>query len=218
MFILHNSDGVSQASKVSGNRALGTGTSKFDLTLFISQTERGLEGLMEYSTDLFDAPTIERLCRHYGTLLEAIARDPDQPLSGLAPLTDAERQQLGRIRHQVKGRGKAVLAAHDAAAPRGDAVAPRTPTEQLVMSVFRGVLGRADFGVGDSFFDLGGHSLTAARLMAQLRAACGVDLALRILFEHPSVAALAEAIDALAWSAQGKTQTGGPREREEIEL
>jgi len=218
MFILHNSDGVSQASKVSGNRALETGTSKFDLTLFISQTERGLEGLMEYSTDLFDAPTIERLCRHYGTLLEAIARDPDQPLSGLAPLTDAERQQLGRIRHQVKGRGKAVLAAHDAAAPRGDAVAPRTPTEQLVMSVFRGVLGRADFGVGDSFFDLGGHSLTAARLMAQLRAVCGVDLALRILFEHPSVAALAEAIDALAWSAQGKTQTGGPREREEIEL
>src|SRR5438128_457109 len=80
MFILHNSDGVSQASKVSGNRALETGTSKFDLTLFISQTERGLEGLMEYSTDLFDAPTIERLCRHYGTLLEAIARDPDQPL------------------------------------------------------------------------------------------------------------------------------------------
>ncbi len=218
MFILHNSDGVSQASKVSGNRALETGTSKFDLTLFISQTERGLEGLIEYSTDLFDASTIQRLCRYYGTLLEAIARNPDKPISELAPLTDAERQQLGRIRHPVKVRAKAVPAVGEAAAPRVDAVAPRTPTEQLVMSVFRGVLGRADFGVGDSFFDLGGHSLTAARLMAQLRAASGADLALRILFEHPSVAALAEAIDALTWSAQGKMQTGGAREREEIEL
>ncbi len=218
MFILHNSDGVSQASKVSGNRTLETGTSKFDLTLFISQTERGLEGLIEYSTDLFDASTIQRLCRYYGTLLEAIARNPDKPISELAPLTDAERQQLGRIRHPVKVRAKAVPAVGEAAAPRVDAVAPRTPTEQLVMSVFRGVLGRADFGVGDSFFDLGGHSLTAARLMAQLRAASGADLALRILFEHPSVAALAEAIDALTWSAQGKMQTGGAREREEIEL
>jgi len=55
--------------------------------------------------------------------------------------------------------------------------------------------------------------------MTQLRAASGVDLALRILFEHPSVAALAEAIDALRWSAESKTPTGGDaREREEIEL
>src|SRR6184192_4122400 len=112
MFILHNSEGVSQASKVSGNRALETGTSKFDLTLFISQTEHGLEGLMEYSTDLFEAETIQRLCRHYGALLEVIARDPDAPLSGLEPLSDAEREQLGRGRahNQVKGRGKALPA------------------------------------------------------------------------------------------------------------
>jgi acyl carrier protein len=219
MFILHNSEGLSEASKVSGNRALETGTSKFDLTLFVSQTERGLEGLIEYSTDLFDAQTIQRLCRHYGTLLDAIGRDPDRPISELLPLTDAERQQLGRIRHEGKVRGK-TLADRQGAAPRGEALHPRTPTEQLVMDAFRGVLGRADFGVGDSFFDLGGHSLMAARLMTQLRAASGVDLALRILFEHPSVAALAEAIDALRWSAESKTPPGGrdAREREEIEL
>jgi len=106
-----------------------------------------------------------------------------------------------------------------AAAPRAGAVAPRTGTEEMVMGLFRGVVGRTDFGVFDSFFDLGGHSLMAARLMSQLRAAAGVDLPLRSLFERPTVAALAEAVDALSWSARGRTSgVGGAREREEIAL
>ena len=106
------------------------------------------------------------------------------------------------------------------AAPRQDAVggAPRTPTEQMVMGVFAGVLERADFGVGESFFDLGGHSLMAARLMSQLRAVSGVDLPLRVLFEHPSVAALAAAIEALSWSAGRQAPAADTREREVVEL
>src|SRR5207302_2842963 len=59
MFVLHNPEGVSQVSNLAAQEVLGTGTSKFDLTLFFSETERGLEGLVEYSTDLFDAPTIQ---------------------------------------------------------------------------------------------------------------------------------------------------------------
>jgi len=104
------------------------------------------------------------------------------------------------------------------AAARVAAVAPRTPTEEMVMGVFSGVLERADFGVGDSFFDLGGHSLMAARLMSQLRAASGVDLPLRSLFECPSVAQLADAIDAVMWSSRRKTPIEVARQREEIEL
>jgi len=105
-----------------------------------------------------------------------------------------------------------------AGAPRVDQAAARSPTEELVMGVFRHVLERADFGVGDSFFDLGGHSLMAARLMSQLRAASGVDLPLRVLFERPTVAALAQAVDALVWAARRLTPTGGFAKREEIEL
>ena len=97
-----------------------------------------------------------------------------------------------------------------------DAVAPRTPTEATLMAVFGEVLGRDGFGVFDSFFDLGGDSLMAARLVLRLRDASGCDVPLRTLFERPSIAALAEAIDALEWVTAGEEAPAG--ERVEVEL
>jgi amino acid adenylation domain-containing protein len=94
MFILHNSEGVSQVSKVSGNRELETGTSKFDLTLILSENEKGLDGLIEYSTDLFEPGTIRRLAGYYSRLLEAGVANPEQSISELPMLPDAERRQL----------------------------------------------------------------------------------------------------------------------------
>jgi hypothetical protein len=101
---------------------------------------------------------------------------------------------------------------------RAGAVAPRSATEEMVMGLFRSALERADFGVLDSFFDLGGHSLMAARLMSRLRAASGIDLPLRNLFERPTVAGMADAVDALSWSAKSKAPTGAAGDRVEIEL
>jgi amino acid adenylation domain-containing protein len=94
MFILHSPDGVSQVSRVSGNRDLETGTSKFDLTLFVSETKDGLEGLVEYSTDLFEPETIRLLCRSYGMVLEDVARDSNQRISSLGMIAEADRQEL----------------------------------------------------------------------------------------------------------------------------
>ncbi len=94
MFVLLDSDGSSQASKVFDHRELETGTSKFDLTLLTSVTPNGLEGMFEYSTDLFEAETIRRLCRHFGVLLEAIAQNPDQAIGRLQLLEEADRRQV----------------------------------------------------------------------------------------------------------------------------
>jgi len=105
-----------------------------------------------------------------------------------------------------------------ATAPSGGVVAPRTPTEAMVMSAFRDVLPRTTFDVFDNFFDLGGHSLMAARLMAKLRTTSGLDLPLRHLFERPTVAGLAEAIDALAWAASSRRAPERAANRVEIEL
>jgi amino acid adenylation domain-containing protein/FkbM family methyltransferase len=94
MFIVHNSEGVSRVSQVSGNHELETGTSKFDLTMILSENEKGLDGLIEYSTDLFEAATIRRLAGYYSRLLEAGAANPEQSISELPMLPEAERLRL----------------------------------------------------------------------------------------------------------------------------
>jgi amino acid adenylation domain-containing protein len=69
-------------------------TSKFDLTLSLRDAADGLSGCLEYSSDLFDRGTIERMAGHFQTLLEGIAADPQRRLSQLPLLTEPERQQL----------------------------------------------------------------------------------------------------------------------------
>ncbi|MFC5743592.1 non-ribosomal peptide synthetase [Dyella tabacisoli] len=69
-------------------------TSKFDLTLTLAKGRDGLEGCFEYSTELFDARTIERMAGHFSRLLQAIAAEPERPVGELAMLDEAERHQL----------------------------------------------------------------------------------------------------------------------------
>jgi len=60
------------------------GAAKFDLTLFVSEGGDELQGLLEYNTDLFDEPTIDRLLEQYRTVLDAMAAGPDRRLSSLS--------------------------------------------------------------------------------------------------------------------------------------
>ncbi|MGH8262666.1 MAG: phosphopantetheine-binding protein, partial [Steroidobacteraceae bacterium] len=66
-------------------------------------------------------------------------------------------------------------------------------------------------------FDLGGHSLLAIRIASRVRSEFEVDLALRNLFEHPTLAGLAEVIDELCWLAQPRAPSARTG-REEITL
>ncbi|MCC3482362.1 MAG: amino acid adenylation domain-containing protein [Microcoleus sp. PH2017_12_PCY_D_A] len=67
---------------------------KFDLTLFLKPTSEGLEGSWSYSTDLFDAETIERMNEHFQILLAGIVADAQQPISALLLLPDKEKNLL----------------------------------------------------------------------------------------------------------------------------
>ncbi|HYK04977.1 MAG TPA: amino acid adenylation domain-containing protein [Thermoanaerobaculia bacterium] len=67
---------------------------KVDLTLSLTETEDGLEGVLEYSTDLFERATIQRLLAHYTRLLEAIVADPEERVSCYELLSDEEREQI----------------------------------------------------------------------------------------------------------------------------
>ncbi|PMB15529.1 non-ribosomal peptide synthetase [Fischerella thermalis] len=70
------------------------GTSKFDLTLFMEDSEQGLVATCEYNTDLFNADTITRMLEHFQTLLSSIVSNPEQRISDLQLLTPSEVRQL----------------------------------------------------------------------------------------------------------------------------
>lgn len=70
------------------------GTAKFDLTLFLTESDQGLAGTLEYSTDLFDSETAEHIVGHFCTLLEAAAANPNRRVNELPLLTEDERHQL----------------------------------------------------------------------------------------------------------------------------
>jgi hypothetical protein len=95
------------------------------------------------------------------------------------------------------------LPAPDLAAGAGPYQAPRTETEAELAAIVGAVLHLPRVSVDADFFAIGGHSLLATQVMSRIRARFGVDVPVRALFESPTVAGIARAIDALVAAAHG---------------
>ena len=90
------------------------------------------------------------------------------------------------------------------ASPQQDAeeyVAPRTATEEALVAVWSEVLGRGTIGANENFFNAGGHSLLAAKVVSRIRDTLGIEIPLRAVFELPTIAQLAEHVE-----SAGKTE------------
>ncbi len=74
-----------------------TGTAKFDLSFVCYEESGTLRGGAEYATDLFDRSTVEQMVKHFVTLLDAVTRQPQTPLSQFDLLDDDERRLLTRV-------------------------------------------------------------------------------------------------------------------------
>lgn len=101
--------------------------------------------------------------------LRALLREADAPAAAAAPAFDRPPEA-------------------------GDFVAPEGPVEERLAALWRDLLGVARVGAEDSFFDLGGHSLVAVRLFAAVKRAFGADFPISVLFEAPTLRALARLI------------------------
>lgn len=95
-------------------------------------------------------------------------------------------------------------------------VAPRTLEEQRIAQIWCDLLGVSRVGTADSFFDLGGGSLTAVQMVARVKNELGVALNLRRVFERPTVAAIARLVNARGGGAIA--ESGGGRSLTAAEL
>ncbi|MDC0671968.1 non-ribosomal peptide synthetase [Nannocystis radixulma] len=86
-----------------------------------------------------------------------------------------------------------------ASGPSAEFIPPRTPTEEMIAGIFAEVLGRPPrLGVHDNFFDLGGNSLAATRIVARVDRQCSVRIPLSGFFQGPTIAEFAAAVDSVA--------------------
>ena len=96
MFVLQNAPMQAQELPQVGVAPVEahSGTSKFDLTLFMLEEGERLSGALEYNTDLFDRATMERMVSHFQRLLEAVTVDPAQSVAAIPLLSDVERRRI----------------------------------------------------------------------------------------------------------------------------
>ena len=115
--------------------------------------------------------------------------------AAFVPLTELPLTPSGKV-------DRLALAGHDVDLSGGAAyVEPRTPLERDLADIWIAVLGVARVGIDDNFFELGGHSLLATRVAVRIRRSLGVDVALRTLFEAPTIGQLARRIASDAGAA-----------------
>ncbi|MGY4629786.1 amino acid adenylation domain-containing protein [Bradyrhizobium sp. USDA 4486] len=125
MFILQNAS--IEAARFPGlsmrRIEIDPNVARFDITLELVEADGRFTGFFEYATDLFDAETIEDMVRQFKTLLKAAIANPEQQISRLPLLTEAERRQL-----LLQGRGVQInFGKRGNLGERFDAQAKKTP-------------------------------------------------------------------------------------------
>jgi thioester reductase-like protein len=167
----------------------GLDTSEFDLVLHYWETEGRIDGGIRGSVDLFDPESVDRFTTDLERLFTAVVDAPDVPVAELGFLgAPAERAPAGEPTATAVVPGEAAGTAVD-----GDAAL--TATERVIAAVWCEVLGLREVDPDEDFFEAGGHSLRAVRVLLRLRERLGVDLPVQVFFEAPTVTALAAVFD-----------------------
>jgi amino acid adenylation domain-containing protein len=144
-----------------------------------------------------DQPGDRRLVAYYvaagevaGSELRAFLRQrlPEYMVPGVfVPLPAMPLSPNGKVDRKA-------LPAPDRAALEVACVSPRDTTELILWNVWREILGSSEFGVTDSFFDLGGHSVDVIRLIGRVQQSFGMQLPMKSVMTNPTVETLAAAL------------------------
>jgi thioesterase domain-containing protein len=175
-------------------------TSIFDLSMtLIEDVDRKCWAQVEYNTNLFIPERIRRLLSDYISVLEGVVSDlnthilslplpglPAEPLNFMAEGKGKEK----RRENGTKEKQKAPAAASIRSAPELP-TQPFDRDQELLVEIWKDVLGLAEVGIRDSFFDVGGHSLLAVRLISRIQEITGRRIPVSAIFRAPTIEAFA---------------------------
>jgi thioesterase domain-containing protein len=158
-------------------------TSIFDMTMTIVE---GLEGQwwaeLDYNSDLFTSEDIAALLADYTKLLEAVGTNPESRVLDFTLTTAIPDLDTYPVEPKRKG------VAARLTRPEPQPVAPRlSREEELLVAIWKRLLKLPDVRIDDNFFDVGGHSLMAAQLTAQVHNAIGRKVPLSSVFRAPTI-------------------------------
>src|SRR2546423_10485211 len=180
---------------------VGNSMVDFDLTLDIVKRDEQLVCLFESNADLFEPDTILRMMGHFQTVLEAVVNNPEQMISSLPLLTEAERLESLPLSPMGKIDQRALPPNEFKREAEKGFAAPGNELELKLAKIWEEVLNVRPIGTDQNFFELGGHSLMAVRLFAQVEKAFGRKLPLATLFQAPTVKQLARVLHDEGWRA-----------------
>ncbi|OBI51582.1 hypothetical protein A5707_13980 [Mycobacterium kyorinense] len=150
---------------------------------------------VQFRTDVFDTASIDALIERFQQVLAAMTADPNRPLLSMDLFNGAAPVRL-------EGRNNDAVSTPQTRHPGNSLGAPASPVEEILADIYAQVLGVDHVGVEESFFDLGGDSLSAMRAINEINATLDTQLGVRILFDAPSVRSLSQQVDIRASRAK----------------
>lgn len=175
----------------------GLGT-HFELQMGLLERREGVRAQLEYNPGLFEAATIKEILRFYEALLRAFVADSERRLSDLPLLAEARSQHVQPVD----------LSQSEIALPQDD-------TEKRLTRIWESLLRVKPLGRRQNYFELGGNSLSAVGLFAEIEKEFGMRLPLSTLIEAQTIEEVARLLRgntaAANWSPLVEIQPGGSR-------
>ncbi len=186
-----------------------------DLSMTIIEGKGGqFWAQIDHNTDLFRSEDVSRMLADYSTLLKAVIGSPEKRIMDL-PIKDVPTNDLPiaegavdrtaecslPVASKTSSKQKTLRLLSASQAPKSARPGePIQAEEQLLVGIWRDLLHLPEVGIDDNFFEVGGHSLLAAQLIAQVQSATGRKIAVSAAFRAPTIRAFAQLLrdDSLA--------------------
>jgi thioesterase domain-containing protein len=167
----------------------------FDLSMTIIE---GIGGQwwaqIDHNTDLFPSEDVSRMLADYSTLLKAVIGSPEKRIMDL-PIAEAAVDRTAELSLPVKtsSKRKTLTLSSTSRGPKPERPGePIHAEEELLVGIWKDLLRLPGIGIDDNFFEIGGHSLLAAQLIAQVQSATGHKIAVSAVFRAPTIRGFAQ--------------------------